>query len=80
MITLALWLTFQQNNFNPETLISILRFDEKTVAPFLFIVQMDDETVGILSASSDIITPIERNRLPVLAQRDISRAIAKARS
>jgi hypothetical protein len=49
-------------------------FDEKTRAPFLFIVQLDDESVGFLSYSADTIVPIPSNRLPLHLQRDIALA------
>ena len=60
--------------FAPTFITSIAMFDEKTRAPFLFIVQLDDGSVGILSADSDKILPIPMNKMPLLAQRDIARS------
>jgi hypothetical protein len=60
--------------FAPTFITSIAMFDEKTRAPFLFIVQLDDGSVGIISADSDSIVPIPVNKMPLLAQRDIARS------
>jgi hypothetical protein len=63
--------------FSPSFLTSIAMFDEKTRAPFLFFVQLDDGSVGIISAESDGIAPIPMNKMPLLAQRDIARSKAQ---
>lgn len=58
---------------NPEIFISIYKIDDKSRAPFLFFVQLDDGSVGILSSTRDIISPIAFQNLPPLLQRDILR-------
>lgn len=60
--------------FAPSFLTSIAMFDEKNRAPFLFIVQLDDGSVGIVSGDSEGIVPIPMNKMPLLAQRDIARS------
>jgi hypothetical protein len=51
---------------NPEIFISIYKIDDKTRAPFLFFVQLDDGSVGILSSTSDMISAIPLQKLPPL--------------
>jgi hypothetical protein len=44
--------------------IGINPIDSKIIAPFLWIVQLEDDTVGILSSSPNYIKPIEITKLP----------------
>jgi len=61
----------------PEIIISIVSVDNKTDLPFLFIVQLDNGEVGMISSSSETILPIDKKIF--LGYKNIMRKIIDAR-
>jgi hypothetical protein len=62
---------------DPEITISIVSVDNKTDLPFLFIVQLDNGEVGMISSSSETILPIDKKIF--LGYKNIMRKIIDAR-
>ena len=57
-------LIYEKNSpVKPSSLITMNRKENGEFMPVLFIVLLDNETVGIISSSSDTIQPLEYNKL-----------------
>lgn len=67
----------EDNPVSYEALIVPATIEKKGYAPFLFIVQLADGSVGVLSSSSDSIQPIAWSSMPGKTQLEIMKHVKK---
>jgi hypothetical protein len=71
-------LLYDPGNPMPGEALSVkLQLNLKTTAPFLIIVKLPDERVGVISKSPDVIEPIEITNLPPKIRSSITKIFTK---